>query len=127
MYKILVAEDDAFLSKVYQLKLSNKEFNVKIASNGVEALDMMKNFIPDIVILDLIMPQMDGFTVLEEMKKNDDLKNIPVLVATNLGQTEDFEHAKSLGASDYIIKSDLAMSDIIKKIHSLILQSTIQK
>ena len=120
MAKILVSEDDQFLSNAYRVKLTKAGFEVKIATDGKETLNELKNFTPDLIILDLVMPIMDGFTALEEIKKNDKTKNIPVIIASNLGQKEDIERGIKLGAVDYIIKSDLSLDALIAKINKII-------
>jgi PleD family two-component response regulator len=76
----------------------------------------LAEFVPDIILLDLIIPGQDGFHVLGEIRKSETLRNIPVIVASNLGQKEDIERAMSLGATDYIIKTDLSMKDVLEKI-----------
>jgi CheY-like chemotaxis protein len=119
MAKVLIAEDDKFLLKAYQVKLKGSQLEVKFASDGEEVLTALKTFKPDLLVLDLIMPKKDGFSVLEHIKADPELKHIPVLVTSNLGQKEDIDRAKSLGAKDYIIKSDMSLSQLLSKIHSL--------
>jgi len=116
MLKILVIEDDQFLGNAYNLKLSKAGFEVKVAKDGNEGLTELSSFVPDIILLDLIMPDMDGFACLEA-KKQTVHSDIPVIVASNLGQKEDFETAKKLGAVDFIIKSDVSLEEIIGKIN----------
>lgn len=116
MTKILVAEDDKFLDSAYRAKLTKTGFEVQIATDGEEALTILQSFTPDIILLDLVMPKKDGFATLEELKKSDKYKHIPVIVASNLGQKEDLDKAKALGAVDYIIKSDLSLDALISKI-----------
>ncbi len=118
MAKILVAEDDKFLANAYRVKLSKGGFEIKIASDGQEALDSLEAFTPDVILLDLMMPVKDGFAVLEELKKNDKWKKIPVIVASNLGQKEDIDKSMALGAVDYIVKSQIPINDIIAKINN---------
>lgn len=120
MAKILVAEDDKFLASAYRVKLSKAGHEIKIASDGQEALDILNTFTPDVILLDLIMPVKDGFVVLEELKKNNDWKNIPVIVASNLSQKEDIDKGMSLGASDYIIKSQMPINVVLEKINNLL-------
>lgn len=120
MKKVLVVEDDQFLANAYRIKLSKSNFEVKIVSDGVEALKTMEEFIPDVVLLDLIMPNMDGFETLEKMKANDKLKSIPVIISSNLGQKEDVDKAMALGAKDFIIKSNVSIEDIVDKVRKLI-------
>jgi|SRR5882672_3799901 len=120
MKKILVAEDDKFLGSAYRAKLTKAEFEVQIARDGQEVMDMVKTFMPDLILLDLVMPVKDGFTVLQELKNDPLLKAIPVIVASNLGQKEDSDRGLALGAADYFVKSDLSLNTIIEKIHNLI-------
>ncbi len=124
MPKILIAEDDKFLANAYRVKLTKTGFEVKIAMDGEEALTILKGFTPDLILLDLVMPKKDGFTTLRELKAAPHLKGIPVLVASNLGQKEDLDKAMSLGAKDYVVKSDLSLEALIKKIQSLLGKST---
>lgn len=116
--KILIAEDDKFLASAYKVKLTKAGFEAKIASNGEETMKMLEEFIPDLILLDLIMPIKDGFTTLQELKASEKFKNIPVIVASNLGQKEDIEKAKALGAEDYVIKSNLELNDLVVKVES---------
>lgn len=116
MTKILVAEDDKFLGSAYRAKLTKTGFEVQIATDGDEALTILKTFTPDIILLDLVMPKKDGFATLQELKALEEYKKIPVIVASNLGQKEDLDKAKALGAIDYIIKSDLSLDALISKI-----------
>ena len=84
--------------------------------DGLEASEKIKEVRPDLVLLDLIMPGKNGFEVLEEMKADKDLKNIPVIILSNLGQESDVDKGKSLGAEDYLIKSDISMKEVIETI-----------
>ncbi len=120
MKKILVVEDDIYLSGAYKTKLVKMGFDVRTAGDGFEALDVLKDYKPDLILLDLVMPRKDGFATLEEIKKDDNLKTIPVLVATNLGQKEDVERGMKLGAVDYLVKTDTSIDDFVNKIQSLI-------
>lgn len=118
--KILIAEDDKFLSNAYRVKLTKAGFEVKVVGDGQEALDSLQAFIPDLILLDLVMPIKDGFATLEAIKADEKLKTIPVIVASNLGQKEDCDKAFRLGAKDFVVKSDLSLDTLIQKIHSLI-------
>lgn len=119
MKNILVAEDDRFLANAYRVKLTKAGFNVTIASDGAETVELLRKSMPDVLILDLVMPKKDGFTVLAEVKKDPVLSKVPVIVASNLGQKEDIDKAKSLGANDYIVKTDMSLNDIIEKIKKI--------
>ncbi|MEP7167127.1 MAG: response regulator [Candidatus Woesebacteria bacterium] len=116
MPKILVVEDDKFLSNAYKVKFTKAGFEVLIASDGNEALLVMQSQIPDLILLDLVMPAMDGFAVLAKLKVDQKLNGIPVIVASNLGQKEDIEKALAMGATDFIIKSDVSLDEIVEKI-----------
>ncbi len=114
MKKILIAEDDQFLANAYRIKFEKANLEVRVCSDGEEALEVIKTFAPDLILLDLMMPKVDGFAVLENIKSNENTKNIKVIVASNLGQNEDVEKAKNLGADGYVVKSDMSISDILK-------------
>lgn len=122
MKKVLVAEDDKFLANAYRVKLEKAGFELKIAVNGEEAMQILQSFTPDVIVLDLVMPGKDGFATLFELKQNEKWKNIPVLVATNLGQKEDIDRATKLGAADYVIKSNMTMTSLVEKINALSVQ-----
>lgn len=120
MKKILIAEDDKFLLSAYRLKLTKVGFEIKIVSDGVETMEMLKTFAPDLILLDLMMPIKDGFETLAEIRANGDYSKIPILVASNLGQKEDIDRAKSLGANDFVVKSDLSLDELVKKINLML-------
>ncbi len=119
MNKILVVEDDKFLANAYRVKLSKASYDVSLVYDGDEAISALQKDKFDLVILDLIIPKKDGFSVLAEMKKNENWKNIPVIVASNLGQKEDIERAMKIGANDYIVKTDFSISNLVGKLQSL--------
>lgn len=114
--KILVVEDDKYLLNAYRVKMAKAGYEVKIAEDGEQALEVLKTWVPDVILLDLVMPKKDGFTTLAEIKQNENLKSIPVVIATNLGQKEDIEKGMQLGAADYMIKTDISMDGFLKKI-----------
>lgn len=112
--KILIAEDDASLSKALNLKLASLGFEVEVATDGEDALMHLKKTQYDLLLLDLMMPQLDGFGVLEELKQ---AKHKPVIfVNSNLSQASDRDKAMKLGADDYLVKSDISLKDIVAKI-----------
>ncbi|EKD88845.1 MAG: Response regulator receiver protein [uncultured bacterium] len=118
---IIVVEDESFLSKVLAERLEDEGFGrIDVAGNGEEALAKIKQHKPDIVLLDMILPKMNGFEVLEAMQADSVLKKIPVLVLSNLGQDQDIEQAKKLGARDYIVKSNFSLQKVVEKIMSII-------
>lgn len=120
MKKILIAEDDRFLANAYRVKLEKEGFETNIAANGEETLKILESGKYDLIILDLIMPKKDGFETLEEISKNNDYSKIPVIIASNLGQQEDVDRGMSLGAKDYIIKSDMSMEGLVNKIRGVL-------
>lgn len=117
--KVLVVEDDLFITKAYKFKFEESGFHVDIAYNGEEALQILKKLTPDIIILDIIMPIKNGFEVLEQIKKDKRLSKIPVIVATNLGQEQHIIKAMQMGVSEYIVKSELSLNDLVLKIKSM--------
>jgi CheY-like chemotaxis protein len=113
---IVIAEDEGALSGVLRNKLTRHGFTVQVAVDGIEAVEKITALRPGLVLLDLIMPNKNGFQVLEEIKANPDLAAIPIVVFSNLNQEEDREKAKALGAVDFWVKSDIAITDVISKI-----------
>jgi two-component system, OmpR family, alkaline phosphatase synthesis response regulator PhoP len=120
MKKILVAEDDKFLSQAYKLKLARAGFDVRVAIDGQDTLEILKTFTPDIILLDMIMPVKGGMAVLQEIKADEKLKNIPVVVTSNLEQKDQIDEGFKLGAVDYLIKSNISMDDLVKKIENVL-------
>jgi DNA-binding response OmpR family regulator len=120
MKKILICEDDKFLSNAYKVKFTKRGYEVRQAYDGVETVKALSEYSPDIIILDLIMPVKDGFSVLEDISKNDTWKKIPCIVASNLGQPEDLHRAQALGAKEYVIKTDLSIDRLVNKVENLL-------
>lgn len=118
--KVLIAEDDKYLRNAIRVKLEKAGFLVVTAEDGQEAMNYLETDLPDVIILDLVMPVKDGFSVLEEVKSNSMTKKIPVVVASNLGQKEDIDKATRLGAIDYIVKANLSLEELVAKITRLI-------
>jgi DNA-binding response OmpR family regulator len=115
-YKILLVEDDAMISNMYKTKLEHDDIIVLTADNGGQGLDMALNEKPDLIMLDVILPQLDGFSVLQEIKQSPTTKHVPVIMLTNLGTDEDKDRGEKLGASDYWVKSDMTPSEVSDKI-----------
>ncbi|MFZ2192814.1 MAG: response regulator [Candidatus Moraniibacteriota bacterium] len=116
--KIMIVEDDTFVMDIYHTKLAQEGFSVISAGNGIEGLEKLKddNNIPDLMLLDILMPYMDGLEMLAEIKKDERLKNIPVVLLTNLSQKDDVDRGLGLGANDYLIKSHFTPSEVLEKI-----------
>lgn len=117
---ILVAEDDKFYASIYKVKLSKEGFQVAIAENGEQALQIARDKKPDLVILDLIMPGKDGFETLNEIRADQKLKDIKVLVLSNLGQEEDIEKVKKLGVVDYMIKTNVSIHAVVDRVKEVL-------
>lgn len=113
--KIMVVEDDEHISKVYEIKFAKEGINVVLARDGEEAVVKITAEKPDVILLDLMIPKKDGFGVLEEIKKNPELINIPVIILSNLGQKSDQDRAIALGANEYLVKVDYSIQDVINK------------
>ncbi|MFH0818730.1 MAG: response regulator [Patescibacteria group bacterium] len=111
--QILVAEDDKFLRKVYQVKLAKEGFDVIIAKDGEEALKMALQNKPYLILLDMVMPKMSGFDVLEAIRANKDTQKTKVIILSNLGQDSDIQKGKELGVLEYVVKSNTNLEDVI--------------
>lgn len=117
---VLIAEDEGALSGVLQSKLVRHGFVVETAMDGVEALAKMRLTKPSLVLLDLIMPNKNGFQVLEEAKADPDLKDIRIVIFSNLNQDEDRERVRKLGALDFLVKSDLGINEVVGKVNGFL-------
>jgi len=120
--KILIVEDDEFLRSLTVKRLESDGYVVAVAVDGETAVGAVTEEKPDLILLDLLLPGLNGFQVLEKIKASDETKNIPVIVFSNLGQKEDIEKAKELGANDFLIKANFTLDDVIEKVHSYINQ-----
>ena len=118
--RILIIEDDKFLIKLYNDKLTRAGFDVSMAISGEEGLAKVVNEKPDIVLLDIILPQKNGFDILSEIILNPDTKNIPVIILTNLGQESDIKTGLELGAADYLVKTDFSINKLPEKVKTVL-------
>lgn len=118
--KILVVEDDKFLRELISQKLTKEGYDTVEAVDGEEGVKKTKEEKPSMVLLDLILPGIDGFEVLSQIKKEADLEDIPVIILSNLGQKEDIEKGLKLGAIDYLIKAHFTPGEIIEKIKKVL-------
>lgn len=121
--KILIIEDDKFISRAYSDGISRAGFQVTAVLDGVEALEKAREVKPDLVLLDLILPGKNGFQILTEFKNDPELKEIPVIVLSNLSQPSDIDKAKSLGAVDYLTKVNFSMKEVVEKLKSYLATS----
>ena len=115
---VMIVEDDPFVMDIYETKLEKEGFGVILAVNGAEAIKKLEeeSSKPDLILLDIVMPHMDGLSVLKEIRGKDGLKEIPVVLLTNLSQKEEIEKGFELGAQDYLIKSHFTPSEVMEKV-----------
>lgn len=116
--KILIVEDDVFLGDLMSKKLQQEGFEVIHAVDGHEGMKKAKQEQPGLILLDLILPKMDGFEVLKKIKDTVETEEIPVIILSNLGQKEDVERGFDLGADDYLIKAHFTPDEIIKRVRA---------
>lgn len=117
--KILLVEDDNFFQKFYSTKLKDSNVIVDVASDGEEGLQKMRENSYDLILLDLVMPKVDGFEVLRTVAKDETLKKVPILVFSTLGQEQDIDRARDLGARDYMNKAFFNFEELLKKIKAI--------
>lgn len=122
MAKILLVDDDPLLVRMYQKKFENDGYIVATSDNGIDSLQKVTEFLPDLILLDIMMPKMNGLEVLQKLKENDQTKSIPVVLLTNVGSSqEDTDRGLELGASAYIVKANNRPSAVVEKVKELLL------
>ena len=114
--KILLIEDEEMLANMYEVKFQNQGFEVIKALDGATGLELSKTANPDLALLDVIMPKMDGFSVLKAMREDPQTKDLPVMLLTNLGQDEDIEKGKELGVIGYLVKANVTPAEVVEKV-----------
>ena len=114
--KILLIEDEEMLANMYEVKFKNEGYDLVKALDGAEGLEKAKTFKPNFILLDVIMPKMDGFSVLKALKEDPETKDIPVMLLTNLGQDEDIEKGKELGSVGYLVKANITPSEVVAEV-----------
>jgi two-component system phosphate regulon response regulator PhoB len=115
--KVLLVEDDRFLRRAAQAMLVKGGLTVSVATDGEEALAAARAGTPDLILLDLIMPKLQGFEVLRQLKEDPTTRGIPVIVLSNLGQESDIERAMAAGAVGYFVKSNLTLQELLARVH----------
>jgi CheY-like chemotaxis protein len=114
--KILMIEDEKIIVDLLKSKLEREGYNVIVGRDGVEGIEKMKEEKPDLILLDVVMPRKGGFEVIEERNKNEELKNIPVIIISNSGQPVELDKAKELGAVDWLVKTEFDPLEVITKV-----------
>lgn len=130
MKTILLVEDDPFLIDIYKTKFKEENFNLEVIRNGSEALKKIKEknlhslkykkVWPDLLILDIVLPEMDGWQILEQLNKDEKLREIKVIIFSNLGQKEEVEKGLKLGASKYLVKAYFTPSEVIEEVKKIL-------
>lgn len=118
--KVLLVEDDPMIVEMYKIRLEEEGYQVLTTDQGTEAIELAKNEKPAIILLDVILPEIDGFSILQTIKDDSATKDIPVLLLTNLGQESDKQKGEKMGAADYFVKSQHTPAEVIKKVKELI-------
>jgi len=114
--KVLIVEDEEIVLELIQKKLTKEGYETLLVKNGEEGLEVMKKTKPDLILLDVLLPKIGGFEVLEEMQKDLELKKIPVIIISNSGQPVELDRAKKLGAKDWLIKTEFNPQEVVDKI-----------
>lgn len=118
--RIMIIEDDKFLSSLIKVRLEREGLTVIQAFDGEEAIELLKTERPDLFVLDLIMPKVTGFEVLQAISMMPEFEKVPVIILSNLAQDSDIQKAKEFGAREYFIKVKISIDDILKKIKALV-------
>ncbi len=116
MKKILIVEDEEILRNLLQKKLTKEGYEVDTAENGEEGLSKIRANKPDLILLDIIMPKMGGFEMMEEVQKDDNISSVPVIVVSNSGQPVEIDRAQKLGACDWLVKTEFDPQEVINKV-----------
>lgn len=120
MKSILLVEDDPFLIDIYSTKLKEAGFSVKIAIDGKEALKKVKKDIPDLLILDIVLPNFNGWEILRKIERDDQLKALKVIILSNLGEKEEIEKGLKLGAARYLVKAHYTPSEVVEEVKKIL-------
>lgn len=126
MSKILLVEDDQFLSALLKTRLEKEKYEVILAHDGPEALQLLRANKPDLILLDIILPGKSGFDVLEEIHTDPQLrdkKDIPVVIISNLGQESDIERGQEFGVMDYFVKARISIDELVQKVNGFVKKS----
>ncbi len=120
MKKILLLEDDPFLVEIYSAKLKEAGFSVRVAIDGDEGLKKMRESLPDILLLDIVLPSLNGWEILRDIKKDSKLNSVKVVILSNLGEKDEVEKGLKLGAMKYLVKAHFTPSEVVKEIKKIL-------
>ncbi|PLX21354.1 response regulator [Candidatus Parcubacteria bacterium] len=118
--KILIVEDEIFIAEMYKIKFESAGYEVFLAHDGVEGVSAAHERLPDLVLLDLLMPQKDGYQTLKELREEDGTKDLKIYILSNMGQKEEIEKGMNLGANGFFVKAHLTPTQLLEKINELI-------
>lgn len=116
---VLAVEDDKFIARAYREKFENEGFTSRFAYDGIQAINFLKKSVPDVIVLDILLPKSDGYAFLKKIQKNKKWANIPIIMATNLDEEKDIRTAAVLGAKEYVVKSRLSLTDLVNRINEI--------
>lgn len=116
MKKVIIVDDDELLRKLLTRKLKEEGYEVVLAVDGKEGVEKIKEGKPDLILMDIVMPNMDGFQAMEEIQKDESISHIPIVVVSNSGQPVEIDRAKKLGASDWLVKTEFDPQEVINKV-----------
>jgi len=120
MKHILLVEDDPFLADIYSTKLKESGFSVQVATDGKEALKKMKEDIPDLLLLDIVLPNLNGWEILRKIERDDELKTLKVIILSNLGEKQEIEKGLKLGAARYLVKAHYTPSEVVGEVKKIL-------
>lgn len=124
MAHVLIVEDDSFISLFLEKKLTELGYSAKVAGSTAQALEVLSSTAVDLILLDIILPDENGFTLLERLKKNPAYQEIPVVILSNLGQQSEIDRGKQLGAVDFLVKGNYSPAEIVDRITAILNQKT---
>jgi len=120
MKRILLVEDDPFLVDIYSTKLKEEGFSVQIVTDGKDALKKLKKDAPDLLLLDIVLPNFNGWEILRKIGRDDELKTLKVVILSNLGEKEEIEKGLNLGAAEYLVKAHYTPSEVVEEVKKIL-------
>lgn len=118
--KILVVEDDQFYSSIFERKLKAEGYDVVVTSDGEKGLAAARELKPDLILLDMVMPVKDGYETLKDLRQDDTLKGVKVVILSNLGQDADIETTKQYHVADYIVKANMSLEEMVQTVRKVL-------